>query len=548
MHKKTYLSTYGNFVKKYLPFLFLYLLIWTLAPSILATSVALDVSEGINWGSEWQWGYYKHPPFSSWVLYGFYQLFAKLGLGFNSGAIGVYLLSQLCVMATLFCNYQLAKKAFSQSVGVLATVLTMGIFYYTYPTLEFNHNIAQFPIWSGLALAFYLAVTEGKWSHWLWLAVLGGIGMLTKYSVFFLLLPMALYLLYPTHAVQSSHLTHSTNSNTTKNNWQLLKSAKPWVCAVLMLAIFSPHLYWLMSNDWLPLSYAQGRGHNSSWLTSHFSWLSFSVSQLLVHLPLLVIAVWQRKNLQKLPNYWKNLTASQRLILYIWLSPWLVLCLLSLVFGVKLRDMWGMPMWGLSAVVMASMVQPAKLSIALPKMAKGIAIWLVIISGLMMVYVGYGHQLRGKPSRMDWSEQAIATKAVQTWQQYAKHSAGANCSLDSVSGDRWLTALVALHAKPRPSQMFEGTANKSPWMTLDRLEKHGTLVIWEEKTKQNEQDNQTNFPDLPLLVELQSNMEAKAGDSIHTYQGQWSIPWESNPQAKPLLVNWKIYLPSSCEK
>ncbi|PID37501.1 MAG: hypothetical protein CR966_01420, partial [Pseudomonadales bacterium] len=83
---------------------------------------------------------------------------------------------------------------------------------------------------------------------------------------------------------------------------------------------------------------------------------------------------------------------------------------------------------------------------------------------------------------------------------------------------------------------------------LERLENHGTLVIWEEKTKQNEQDNKTDFPDLPLLVELQSNMEAKGGDSIHTHQGQWSIPWESNPQAKPLLINWKIYLPRSCEK
>ena len=44
-------------------FLCLYFITWSILPSLLASSVPLDVSEGINWGSEWQWGYYKHPPF-----------------------------------------------------------------------------------------------------------------------------------------------------------------------------------------------------------------------------------------------------------------------------------------------------------------------------------------------------------------------------------------------------------------------------------------------------------------------------------------------------
>src|SRR5690606_19760743 len=60
-------------------FLMAYFLVWSITPSFLASSVPFDVSEGINWGSEWQWGYYKHPPLSSWILYSFYQLFGHVG-------------------------------------------------------------------------------------------------------------------------------------------------------------------------------------------------------------------------------------------------------------------------------------------------------------------------------------------------------------------------------------------------------------------------------------------------------------------------------------
>ena len=51
--------------------LFLYFIIWAFAPFILTSSYPLDVPEGIYWGREWQWGYYKHPPLSSWILYSF---------------------------------------------------------------------------------------------------------------------------------------------------------------------------------------------------------------------------------------------------------------------------------------------------------------------------------------------------------------------------------------------------------------------------------------------------------------------------------------------
>lgn len=487
---------------KFTIFLAIYFLIWIIAPTLLASSVPLDVSEGVNWGSEWQWGYYKHPPFSSWVLYSFYALF---------GHLGVYLLSQLTVLLTLLLVYVLTTKLWSKTTAYLAVLFTLLILYYGYPSLEFNHNVAQFPIWIGLCLCFYNAVTRQRLSDWLWVGVIGGIGMLTKYSVIFLLLPMALYLIYPKH-------------------WQLLKSPYPWLSALVMLAIFSPHLYWLMQHDWLPLTYAQGRTHEAtataSAISSHFKFVGFSLTQVLAHLPLLVVLLLNRRHLLSINTYKQQCDQPQYLLYYLWLAPLVVLVALNLLLGIGLRDMWGMPMWGLSGILAVSWLVPS--SKVLQRVSKMVMIWLSVVTILMMVYISYGQQLRDKPSRMDWSEQALAKQAQQTWASVS------SCPLDNVSGDRWLTALVAMNQpKPIPSQMISGPASHSPWMSLERLQQHGTLVMWLSE----------DTVSLPLLETLNTQNQKTA---FITHQGQWHIPWAKSADAAPLVVNWIAYVPSDC--
>ena len=483
-------------------FLALYIIVWSILPAFLASSVALDVSEGINWGSEWQWGYYKHPPLSSWVLYSFYQLF---------GHIGPYLLSQLCVLLTLYLVYRLGKTVFDQATAILGSVLTLAVVYYVYPSLEFNHNVAQFPIWAGLSLVFYQAITRERLSDWLWLGVLGGLGMLTKYSVAFLLIPMALYLLLP-------------------SQWHQLKRVGPWAALALMVALFAPHVYWLATHDWLPFSYASGRSHDvkegADFLSRHTSWLGFFVAQLVAHIPLLALFVINRKSLFTPNAYRGQLTSVKpniKLLWYIWVAPMALLVVLSLVFGIGLRDMWGMPMWALSGLLVASFIKPEFFAIANRRMQRGLVIWLGIATALSMVYVGAGDYLRHKPSRMQWPEQAIADNAAQTWQSYS------SCRLDSVSGDRWLGALIAMNTG-FPSQMITGPASHSPWMTAERLRTHGTLVVKESDAE----------IELPLLDKVVSEGE------LIKHQGQWQIAWRDGEIA-PLIIDWTLYVPKNCQ-
>lgn len=505
-------SNYAH--KKFITFLTLYFLTWTIAPALLSSSVPLDVSEGINWGHEWQWGYYKHPPFSSWVLYSFYQVF---------GHFGPYLLSQLCIILTLWIVYKLGNQVFSKGQAWLGAILTLGVIYYSYSSLEFNHNIAQFPIWAGLSLLFYNSVTRNKYSDWILLGIVGGIGMLTKYSVSFLLIPMAFYLLLSKH-------------------WFLLRQPKPWLSAVIMLLIFSPHLLWLIQNDWLTLSYAGSRSSESiakSDIGAHFIWLEFLLAQILGHLPLIIMLLvsWKHINFKGFLSNELNLkpNAHFQLIAYIWLAPIVLLIGLNLFFGIGLRDMWGMPMWSLSGLMFAKLIKPESNTLLAQKLPKYIMFWLIFVTAWIVTYLQFSHVIKEKPSRMDWPEQELSLQAQQTWSEIS------TCNWDSLSGDRWLTALIAMNAEKSqfkttttwPSQMIFGPAEHSPWMTTQRLQQHGTLVI------DVEDSFDSNRSRLPLLNTISE-------DQFMQYHGTWVVQWPSMATDEPLNVTWHAYVPKSC--
>ena len=84
-----------NITKVFYFFIFLHLLIWTLIPSISNVNLPLDTIEALAWGSNLDWGFSKHPPFSAFAAQVFYWIF-----GVNDWSY--YLLSQIFVVVAFF--------------------------------------------------------------------------------------------------------------------------------------------------------------------------------------------------------------------------------------------------------------------------------------------------------------------------------------------------------------------------------------------------------------------------------------------------------------
>lgn len=482
-----------SFEKKFIFILIIYFVLWTILPVLLASSYAFDIPEGIYWGNEWQLGYYKHPPFSSWVLYSFYHVF---------GYIGPYVLSQICISLTLFFVYLLAKNFVSKEKAFYSGISVLSIYYYTWPSLEFNHNVAQMPIWAGLIYLFYLVLKNNKWQHWILFGVLTGIGMLTKYSVIFLIFSIVLFSLLTSYRL-------------------LWLSAKPWIAIVIALLIFSPHVIWLYQHDWLIFSYIQSRSNEAGQGYNPLVAFKYLAAQATNFLPLIIILLCNKSFFIQRLAIPEN---DRKFLFFMGLFPGIVLFFISLASGIDIKDMWASPMWSLIALIFISMIPNHIFQNHKKGLAKGLVIWLSAITLLMACYLQFGGKIRHKASRMDWPQQEISLKTEQQWNKIS------HCEMDNITGDNWLAILAATKMEKLPSVMMSISDTYSPWMNLKRLEEKGTFALWEKGKK----------PVIPYLVELQKNKE------MIIQQGEWVIYWDKVPNKEPLVVEWQMFVPKHC--
>ena len=134
------------------------IVLWTLAPTLSHDAPPLDVVEGYLWGKHLPIATYKHPALPAALL----ELSRRL-----TGAIGwpAYLLSQCAVALTFVCVYLLGRDILGGHRSLLATICLTGVYSYMWPSIEFNHNVVQMPIWAGMALALWRAV-ECRGTAW----------------------------------------------------------------------------------------------------------------------------------------------------------------------------------------------------------------------------------------------------------------------------------------------------------------------------------------------------------------------------------------------
>ena len=493
-------------IQRILAFALIYMLAWAVLPALLGQSFALDVVESLSWGKEWQWGYYKHPPLSPIVLNLFY-----LGLG----KLGPYVLSQLCIALTVWMVWRMGCRLMDARRACMGAVLTMGVAYYNFPAIEFNHNIAQMPLWASLGYLFVAALQDDKLRQWIALGVVAGLALLTKYPMAILLLTFGLYLLG------------------SAQYRKLLLRPGPWIAVALMALVFLPHLLWLQASDWLPFAYASSRTAVQDG-NPRLEALEFPVTQLAAHLPLLAVvafAWWRSRHVRSTQPEAGSLrwhTQNPSLLWVLWALPGLLVLLLGVGLGLGLRDMWGSPMWAWSGLLLMAWLPEERVTAMQPKLLRGMAVWLVLITLFMVVYMAWGAQLRKRPGRVDWPSAVIAQQADQTWQQHSQ------CPLDTVAGDYWLAGLVSAYGATRPSVLIDGDPRYSPWVGRGRLQQHGALWIWMDKSGGAQAKPPEPLASLPP--------DAK----VRVHEGTWAIAWSHIPTGKPLELHWRAYVPLAC--
>lgn len=483
-------------------FLLAYVLAWTVLPAVLSPGLPLDVVEGIAWGREWQWGYYKHPPMPAWLLYPAFRVLGRLG---------PYLVSQLAILLALAYVYRLARELLDRRRALLAAALPYAVYYYTWPTLEFNHNIAQIPVWAALAWHAQCAARRGRPTDWLWLGAWAGLGVLTKYSSGVLLACLGVFFLLRSQRAA----------------W---RGAGPWLAILAASMVAAPHLVWLLNNDALPLAYLAQRSHGAAMATSAVvTVLAFLGAQILAHLPLLLILT-----LCGLPPWhwrWRQITQRDRAWLFtIGLAPALVTVVVALAGGIGLHDMWGTPMWNFSGVLLLAGLPASQVLERERSVLRGVQAWMLLVTLASALYLTFGQSWRGRPARMDWPRQAIADAARHEWQRLS------SCPLRVVAGDTWLAGQVASGMVPMPSVLIAGDPRFSPWVPAREVERSGFLAVGSRP------DEAAGL----LAANIPRDIEAQRDGQVHA--GRWVFAWPRAPDQAPRQLAWRAWVPAGCAR
>jgi hypothetical protein len=468
------------------------LVFWTIIPQLFSSSLPLDVvSDGLAWGHEWQWGYYKHPPLPSWTVELFFDAF---------GSIGPYLLSQIAIAATYIFVFLLGRSFLPARWAAAGTLLLAGVYYFSIPTPEFNHNVAQMPLWAAASYFYYKAWKSGALPWWIALGIAAGLGILSKYSTALILIAI---------------IGHCVSTRSARG---ALLTAGPYVAIFVCLALIAPHLFWLVHADFPTLHYAVGRAGNEASTAARIGApFKFLLAQAVDIAPAFVVAAI----VGLVPRGLTRAGQNENLLFLLWLTltPPLLTFLLSLVTGLGARDMWGAPMWNLTGLIIVEAAGARRDFAPLPRLAYCLVVLFAIGLGGYLLSNVFVPEWENKPSRTQWPAQHLSDGFTRIWENNAHQP------LRIVAADGWLGGLIAMDSRPRPSVWTDASFVKSPWITPDRLARDGALVVWRIRDGDGLPSPLSHLPGLKVL-------------------GTTLFAWPSTPKAQPLRIGYGIIAPT----
>ena len=394
-------------------FILLHLTLWTLIPSLSNINLPLDTIEALAWGSDLKWGFSKHPPFSAFAVEIFYQFFGNQDWAF-------YLLSQIFVIFSFFIVFKMAKEFFINPIlAFLSVLLLEGVFFYNYTTPEFNVNISQLPFWALSIYFTWRCKKNNKFEDYFLLGLFIGLGILSKYLFLYLVMGIYLYLFYQFFYEKKKNLN------------------KILITSLISILIISPHIYWLINNNFETIAYGLRRAEGIGSFFDHiFFPVTFILKQIGLLIPFFIIFFSLTKNF-KLKTIKKN--EKNIFLFFTFLTPILLIIFTSTIMGVKIRTMWMTPFY-LFIGIMFIELYLKKIDFVKLKKFYVIFIFFFIFSPIFYLYISLTNDFK----RTDYPGEEIARLVQNKWDDNFSNE------IKIVVGDEWFAGNLSYHLNSRP--------------------------------------------------------------------------------------------------
>lgn len=417
------------------------LLFYRSPPGSLATLLAF--------GREYQVGTDLGPPLSVWL--------ADIAYRTAGGHMfGVYVLAELCEIATFVALYHLARAVVGSQQAVLAVLLTMTVLAFSSSALDFGPLVLARPLWALLLLHSWQIIGQRRGNAWFAWSIEAGLLLLTTPAAIFLLALLVIFAL------------------STAGGRRTLRALDPLFAVIVVAVLALPYAVWLMRAETLVLP-ALPQIADLSARALHAVWLLGGLVLGAVAVPVLSFLntpVFAGKS-EEAPIIYRPPVEplACNFVYFFALAPALGAVLIAGLFG--LDTVVGgagvvLVMSGLAMVVVAGDL------IAMRRARMLRTVWIaaivapaigVVLAVLLLPWSGTGEIATSMPARAisDFFDDSFARRT--------------NHRLRAVAGETQLASLITLHSG-RPHLFIDAAPARTPWMSQTKFSETGGVVVW----------------------------------------------------------------------
>ncbi|MBO4222137.1 glycosyltransferase family 39 protein [Bradyrhizobium neotropicale] len=422
--------------------------LWLLVPLLIYRSPPGDVATVLAFGREYQVGTDLGPPLAFWLA----------DIAFRAAGnhvFGIYLLAQICAIATFVSLYHLGRAIIGGQQAVLAVLLTMTVTAFSSPGLEFGPLVLARPLWALLLLHSWQLFGQNRRSAWFaWSIDCGLLLLTTPVAIGMILLVLAFAL-------------------ATARGRRTLASLDPLFALLVVIVLALPYLIWLMRSDVVTLPPLPDVADLRARVTRSGVLLGgLVVSMAGIALLLVVNSPWFARKPEEAPIIGRPpLDALGRQFVYFFaFAPALIGSLLAGLF--RLDNVVGgagvaLLLSGLAVIVNAGdlihlyrqrLLRSAwAAAIAAPALA-------VVAATLFVPWTGTAEVRTSMPAA------SIGHFFADSFERRT------NQRLRAVAGDPELARLIAMDPQ-RPHLLLDGRP-RTPWLSPAKLNETGGLIVW----------------------------------------------------------------------
>ncbi|MBI5211867.1 MAG: glycosyltransferase family 39 protein [Nitrospirae bacterium] len=282
----------------------------------------------------WEWSrrldlsYYSKGPMIAYLIYIGTSIFGDTVFGIRIMAVVFSALSSIYLFKLVNEMYDdrqakgESQKANGNSIALISAFLLQIIPLFAPFGVIFTIDSPYIFFWILSLYLFWKALFEGQRARdkgqWLFLGIVVGLGLLTKYTMAFFYASAFLFLLF-------------------SEKRYLLKTFKPYAALFISLLVFSPVIIWNFQHDWVTIKHTAGQAHVAEGIKlSLKTFIEFLISQIGIITPILFVMMCRA--IFKLQKSERGLRSE---FLFWFFAPVIAFFLLKSIQG-KVQPNWAM--------------------------------------------------------------------------------------------------------------------------------------------------------------------------------------------------------------